>query len=429
MVTAAAAVDPWWRALRWHVAGLLCLVTAINYVDRQALSVAAPEILREFGLSRTEYGWIVYGFLLAYACGQLLTGPVIDRLGTRRAFSLAVIAWSIAAMLHAFGRGFVSFLGLRALLGITESANFPAALKAVAEWFPAAERAMATGIITAGVGIGAILAPPLIGLLIHAFGWPYAFLLPGAVGLLWVWVWLRLYALPERHPTISPGERALILHGRSTSTERARRLPWRQLLRYRVVWGLVLARAVGDGAFYFFASWLPIYLAEARGFNILDIAMFAWIPFLAADIGSLSGGWLGGRLIRGGLSVDASRKIVIWTGALLVPTALLAVYVRSPYLAILLISASLFAIQVKSSSLFALPADLFAPCYVATVWGLSGAAGSLTAAHFQPLVGWLVDNFSYEPVFVIISSMHIVSAVFVMVLVKRVQPVTIDPDQ
>ena len=197
------------HAMRWRIAILLCLVTAISYVDRQALSVAAPVVRDEFHLTNTQYGWIAYAFLMAYALGQLVLGPLIDRLGTRRSFTLAVVWWSVAAMLHALGRGFVSFFALRALLGVTEAVNFPAALKAVAEWFPKHERSLATGIVTAGTGIGAIVAPPLVGLLIHFYGWQAAFLVPGAVGFLWVIAWKRWFHPPEIHPTITPAERVV----------------------------------------------------------------------------------------------------------------------------------------------------------------------------------------------------------------------------
>jgi ACS family hexuronate transporter-like MFS transporter len=410
---------PHLHAQRWRVALMLCLVTAISYVDRQALSVAAPVIREEFSLSNTDYGWITYAFLMTYAFGQLLLGPLVDRLGTKRSFRLAVIWWSVAAMLHALGKGFASFFVFRAFLGLTEAVNFPAALKAVAEWFPKQERSLATGFVTAGTGLGAILAPPLVGVLIHWFGWQAAFIVPGAVGFLWVIAWQRMYALPESHPRIEPAERDYILAGR-TNAAPAPRGRWRDYLRYRETWGLILARFTGDGAFYFFAFWLPNYLHSERGFDIVKIAWVAALPFVAADLGALFGGWLGGRLIASGQSLDAARKRVIWLGALLVPVALPAVYAESAYVAVLLVSASLFAIQIKSSSLFAVPTDLFPPRDVASVWGLSGAAGSLAAAFAQPLIGWIIDTYSYEPVFVIVSLMHLVSAACVSLLIPRI---------
>jgi ACS family hexuronate transporter-like MFS transporter len=416
---------PHLQALRWRIAALLCLVTAIGYVDRQALSVAAPVIRESFHFSNTQYGWITYAFLMTYALGQAGLGPWIDRTGTRRSLSLAVAWWSVVAMLHAVGRGFVGFFSLRALLGLTESVNLPAALKAVAEWFPQSERSLATGIVTAGIGIGAIVAPPVIGLLIHFWGWQAAFLVPGAAGFLWALAWNRLYELPERHVRITTAEREYIAAGRTPEPDAAAGPGrWREYLRHRETWGLILARFTGDGAFYFFAFWLPNYLHSQRGFDIVKIAWVAAIPFVAADVGALFGGWLGGRLLAQGISLDAARKRVIWLGALLVPAAVPAVFVESPLIAVLLVSVALFAIQVKASSLFAVPADLFPARDVASVWGLTGAAGSIAAAFAQPLIGWIIDQYSYTPVFVIVSAMHIVSALAVMWLIPRIAPLT-----
>ena len=407
-------------AVRWRIAIMLCLITTINYVDRQVFSVAAPVLMEEFSLSNTEYGWITSGFLFAYAIGQLLTGPVIDRLGTKRAFRLAVIAWSLAGIAHAFGRGFLSFFTFRSLLGLSEAANFPAALKAVAEWFPRAERSMAVGILAVGPGLGAMITPPLVGLIIETLGWRVAFIIPGAIGLVWLWWWQRYFHSPERHPDISAQERQLILTGRDRAEPSVKR-PWYWVLRHREIWGLVLSRFVGDGAFYFFVFWLPLYLSSARGFNIMEIALFAWIPFLALDFGSLAGGWFGQRLIRGGMSLDRSRKIVIWIEALLVPVALPAVTADSAATAIALIAAAMFAMQFKASSLFTLPADLFPARDVGTVWGLFGAIGSFGAMAFNAVVGWTIDHFSYQPVFAAVAVMHILSAAMISLFIPQVR--------
>jgi len=446
-------------AVRWQIAILLCLITTINYVDRQAFAVAGPVIVEEFGLSNTEFGAITSGFLFAYAIGQMIVGPIIDRLGTKRSFRFAVIAWSIAGMAHAFGRGFWGFFSLRALLGFTESMNFPAAIKAVAEWFPRAERSMAVGIVTIGPGLGALISPPLLGWLITAFGWQWAFIVPGVAGFVWLVIWQARFESPERHPHLSDAERALIFADRAaeadteTETERepvgqgaqpaaqnakpggktakpagtnakpAGKNNLRDALRYfryREVWGLMLSRFVSDGAFYFFVAWLPLYLAQERDFDIRAIAMSAWIPFLAADLGSLFGGWLGTRLIRNGMSVDASRKWVMWIAALLVPCALPAVMVESPVVAIALIGVAMFAIQMKASSLFTMPADLFPARDVATIWGLFGAVGSFGGMLFVATAGWVSEHYSYTPIFAAAGLMHIVSAAIVMLLIPKI---------
>jgi len=440
---------PWWTQKRWWVAIMLCAVTMIGYVDRLALSVAAPLIRTEFGLSNEQYGFITFAFLATYAVGQLLLGPVIDRLGSKRSLSLAVLWWSLASCVHAFARGVGGFFAARAFLGITEAVNLPAAYKVVAEWFPRAERSMASGFITAGIGLGAIIAPPLIGLLIGVFdqlhakgaspmhGWQAAFIVPGLLGLGWVWIWNRHFHLPEDDPTLGADERVLVLADRpAAEVITSKRRPFAAELRayfaslaywfrYRETWGLALARFTGDGAFYFLAFWIPNYLSDVRGFGLKEIAWAAAIPFVFADLGALAGGYAGQRLVRSGWSVDASRKAMIWVGALLVPLALPAVYVDSAALAVLLMGLGIFGIQVKSATLFAMPADIFPPAAVATVWGASGAAGSLAAAFSQPVIGWTIDQYSYEPVFVAVALMHIVSALCVMGLVRRIEPVVL----
>ena len=407
--------------MRWRIALMLCLITTINYLDRQALSIAAPSLMEEFSISNTQYGWITSAFLFTYALGQLLCGPIIDRLGTKRGFNLAVVVWSIAGILHVLGRGFVSFFSLRGLLGFGEAANFPAALKAIAEWFPRAERSMAVGILTVGPGLGAVLSPPLLGFIIYALGWQAAFIIPGLLGFVWLWWWQRMYHPPEAHPNLDRRELELILSGREESTEGSVRPRLRDLLGYREVWGLMLSRFVSDGAFYFFVFWVPLYLASERGFNIIEIGLFAWIPFLAADVGSVAGGWSGQDLIRRGMSVNAARKWVIWVGALLVPLALPAVMVDSPVLAIALIGGAMFAIQFKASSLFTLPADLFPARDVATVWGLYGAVGSFGGMAFNAMVGWTIDHYSYLPVFAAVAVMHIVSAAIINAFIPRIE--------
>jgi len=409
--------------IRWQIAILLCLITTINYLDRQALAVAAPLIVEKFNLSNTQFGAISSAFLFAYAIGQMIVGPIVDRLGTKRSFRFAVIAWSIAGILHATGRGFWSFFSLRALLGLTEAMNFPAAVKAVAEWFPKAERSLAVGIVTVGPGLGALISPPLLGWLIVTYGWQSAFVVPGVAGFIWLWIWQRFYATPDLHPKISGAERALILQDREPESISDETIAWygfMRFLRYREVWGLMTSRLVSDGAFYFFVAWLPLYLAQERGFNIRDIALSAWVPFLAADLGSLFGGWLGTQLIRRGMTVNASRKTVIWFGALLVPCALPAVAVESAYVAIGLIGVAMFAIQVKASSLFTVPADLFPSRDVATIWGLFGAVGSFGGMLFIAGAGWVSEHFSYTPIFAAVAMMHIVSALLVMWLIPNI---------
>ncbi len=413
------------KNIRWWIAGTIFLATTINYIDRQALSVAAPVIREDLGLSNEDYGWIVSAFLLAYAIMQIVSGRLIDILGTKKGFTLAVIWWSIANMLHAFGKGMMSLGIFRFLLGIGEAGNYPAAMKAISEWFPKEERTKAVGILNMGPGLGAIIAPPLMAWLILTVGWKMAFVVTGSLGFFWLLLWRWVYFEPDGHPRISKEELALIRGGQEKE-EQTEKLPWLSYFKYKEVWGLALSRFVSDGAFYFFVFWLPSWLADVKGFSLIEIGMFAWIPFLLSDIGSFVGGWTGGKLMERGWTLDASRKIIIWIGAILVVPVLGCLYIESPYWAIALISFSLFATQFKQSALFTLPIDLFSKKDAASVWGISGSAGSFGAMLFTPIIGWLVDTISYSPVFVIVAFLHILSALMVMIFIPKIKRINLN---
>ena len=395
-------------ALRWRIAILLAVITTINYIDRSVFGVVAPMIRLQFDIGDADYGLITSGFLLAYGIGQLISGPLIDRLGTKRAFSLAAVFWSVATILHALGRGLWSFFALRILLGLAEAANFPAASKAVAQWFPANERSTAVAIFMLGAGLGAIITPPLTVWTLQTLGWQWAFIIPGSLGLIWVFLWQRWYHLPETHPTIEPTEKALILEQRSNQQSQG---SWTALLSYREFWGILIARVVSDFPFYFFLFWLPQYLIDVRGFDLRSIAMFAWLPWVAADLGALTGGSLSSALVTRGYTINRARKTVIWLGAVLVALAVIpAYYTASSALALALICFGLFAIQVKGSVFFTLPTDLFPADRVATVWGVFGAVGSLGGSILGLLAGYLIQEAGYESVFLMIASLHMMTA-------------------
>ncbi len=404
---------------RYVIAALLFAAATINYIDRQSISIAERELKREFGFTPQQYGDILSWFFLAYAIGQIATGWVVDRIGAKKGFTIAVACWSIANMAHAFGVGVRSFSAMRFGLGLFEAANYPAALKAISEWFPKAERSTAVGLVNAGVGFGAIVAGPFVAWLIVTSGWRGASLLTGALGLFWLLFWLALYDSPDRHPSVSDAERLIINAGSEAPEPGERSTIW-SLLQRRVTWGLMLSRFLGDGAFYFFAAWLPKYLGDVRGLSLTEIGWMVAIPFIAADIGSVVGGFAGTALIRRGFSIDASRKLLMWAGALLVPVSLLALRAESAVAALLWIGVGMFGIQVKSSSLFTVPADIFKPRDIGLAWGLSGAAGSYGGSLFTPLVGYLVTHYSYTPVFWIVSSMHIFSCLVVMWLLPNI---------
>ena len=413
------------RTFRWWIVGLILLATTINYIDRQAISVAAPLIKQEFGMTNEDYSWVVTAFLLAYALMQVGAGSIIDRIGVKRGFSVAIIWWSVANMLHVLGRGMGSFAGMRFLLGLGEAGNFPAAMKAIAEWFPTTERSKAVGILNMGPGLGAVIAPPLIAWLILGIGWRGAFVVTGLFGLVWLVLWHFFYESPERNRWLSDAERSHILSHLAAQGLSQPPLLWKQYFGYSQMWGVALCRFCSDGVFYFFTFWLPSYLAQEKGFNLVQIGAFAWIPFLANDLGSIAGGWLGSTLMHRGWSLNGSRKAVMWLGAVLVVPVMACQYAEAAWVAIALIALAMFGTQIKAASVFALPVDLFAAKDAATAWGISGSAGSFGAMLFTPLIGWLADHAGYSPIFWIVAFLHVISALFVMWLVPKVEMVEV----
>ncbi len=408
----------YWKGTRWWIIGTIFIATTINYIDRQALSVAAPFIKEDLGITNEQYGWIVSSFLLSYAIMQVLSGSIVDRIGIKNGFSFAVVWWSVASVAHALGRGFYSFVGLRFLLGVGEAANFPTAMKAIARWFPEKERTKATGILNMGPGLGAVIAPPLMAFLIYSVGWRMAFVITGLIGFLWLFLWQKVYYEPEVHPKLSPEERTQLPKIQETLI--SEKLDWKSYLSNRELWGLSLARFVSDGSFYFFIFWLPSFLVDMKGFDLKAIGLFAWIPFLAADIGSVAGGWSGSWLMNRGMSLDASRKLIMWIGAIFVLPVLLCLYTDSATASIAFISLALFSTQFKQSSMFTLPVDMFRAKDVGTIWGITGSAGSFGAMLFTPVIGWLIDNISYVPVFVIVSLLHILSVMIIHIFIPSI---------
>ncbi len=404
--------------VRWRIAILLAVITTINYVDRSVFGVVAPVVRELFAIGDADYALITSGFLFAYGIGQLAAGPVIDRIGTRQAFGIAALLWSLATILHALGRGVWSFFALRITLGVTEAANFPAATKAVAQWFPARERSTAVGIFMLGAGLGAIITPPATVWIMESLGWRWAFVIPGTLGILWVLLWYRWFRLPEEHPGIGTKERSMILAERALQTSES---GWTTVLERREFWGLIVSRAISDFPFYFFLFWLPQYLIDARGFDLRGIAMFAWLPWVAADLGALAGGFLSSWLVQRGRTIDFARKAVIWLGATLVLLAIPAISGSSSAVALSLICIGLFSIQLKQAVFYTLPSDLFPAAKVASVWGAFGAAGSLGGSALGIVAGWLIASSGYEFVFLLIAALHLVSALVVQLTVPEIR--------
>ncbi len=423
------------RGLRWWIVGLVFLATLINYIDRLTISVLAPVITRDLGLTNTEFGGIITWFLLAYTISQGLSGKLYDRVGTRLGFVFSIIVWSLAAMAHAFARGLTSLSVFRFILGLGEAGNWPGAAKTVAEWFPIRERAFGMAIFNSGAAIGSIVAPPLIVWLSLTYGWQTTFIVTGSLGFFWLVLWLFFYQTPERHPWLRTDERTLILEGQRVddATEAtdtgAESVRWRDLLRYKQVWAIVLARFLTDPIWWLYISWLPKYLADARGFSLAKIGLFAWVPYVAADAGSLSGGWLSGYLIGRGWSVDRARKAVILAAALLMPAGIFAAFAEDAMVALVLIGVVLFGFQVWINNVQTLPSDFFSDKAVASVAGLGGTGAGIGSMIFIFGTGWVVDHFSYVPVLVTAGLLAPIGTAVLFVLagpIKRValkQPV------
>jgi ACS family hexuronate transporter-like MFS transporter len=394
------------RGLRWWIIGLVFLATLINYIDRLTLSVLAPVITKDLGLSNTAFGGIVAWFLLAYTISQSVSGKLYDRIGTRLGFMVSIVVWSVAAMAHAFARGVASLSVCRFVLGLGEAGNWPGAAKAIAEWFPIRQRAFAMAIFNSGAALGSVVAPPLIVFLQIKYGWQTTFIVTGTLGFIWLALWWLFYQTPDQHPWLTDREYHAIREGQRFAGARERVAEtgdaprWRDLLRYRQVWAIVLARFLTDPVWWLYITWLPLYLANARGFSLIEIGLFAWVPYVAADAGSLLGGWLSGFLIARGWTVDRARKAVIVVAALLMPAGVVAAFVTDPMVALALIGVVLFGFQAWINNVQTLPSDFFSARAVASVAGLGGTAAGIGSMIFVFTTGWVVDHFSYTPILV-----------------------------
>ena len=418
------------RGLRWWIVGLIFLATLINYVDRLTISVLAPVITHDLGLTNTEFGGIITWFLLAYTISQGLSGKLYDRIGTKRGFVCSIVLWSVAAIAHAFARGLASLSAFRFVLGFGEAGNWPGAAKTVAEWFPIRERAFGMAIFNSGAAIGSVVAPPLIVWLSLTYGWRTTFIVTGSLGFVWLVLWLVFFETPEQHQWLSDTERRLIREGQQDSsaavnlgTEPATPLRWSELLRYRQVWAIVLSRFLTDPVWWLYISWLPKYLADARGFSLVKIGLFAWVPYVAADAGSLSGGWLSGYLIAHGWSVDRSRKLVIAIAACLMPAGILAAFAHDAMVALVLIGVVLFGFQVWINNVQTLPSDFFPDKAVASVAGLGGTGAGIGSMIFVFGTGWVVDHFSYVPVLVVAGLLAPLGTLVLFALCGRIERV------
>lgn len=411
--------------LRWTICALLFIGSTVNYVDRGTIAILAPYLQKSFHWTEADYGWIVFAFELAYTIGMIIAGGVIDWLGTRLGYAISMAWWSVAAASHALAHSVFEFGMARFALGIGEAGNFPSAIKAVSEWFPKHERALATGIFNSGTNIGAVAAYPIVGWIFLRWGWQAAFYATGAGGAIAFILWMLFYRVPGRHPWITSAELDLI-NAPEPDAEPASegRIPWARILGYRQAWGFFIGKFLTDPIWWFYIFWLPKYLVQARGFSMHTLELFGMIPFLGASVGSVAGGWFSGFLMRRGWSVNAGRKTAMAVCAFSMPTGIAAVFAHSPWLALGLITVSTSAHQGWSANLFTLASDMFPKNDVAAVVGIGGAAGAIGGMIIAPFAGYILQWFhSYIPLFIIAGIMHPIALAVLQVLVPKIKQV------
>ena len=412
------------ESIRWRFAFLISLAIAISYFDRQTLPVAINAIQREIPVTNTQFSQLQAYFLVAYAIMYAAGGKLIDALGTRVGFAWIMLGWSAACASHGLAQNFGMLAASRLLLGGGEGGGFPAATKAVSEWFPTRERSTAMGIINAGTAIGAVVAPPLIALIVTGWNWRWVFALSGLMGLVWTLFWWIRYRPPQSHARLGAAERAAIAEVlEEPETGKTPPGEWLRLLGYKQAWGLVCAKFLSDAAWYFYLFWLPKYLYDARGFDIHKVGAFAWIPYACSGAGSLCGGWFSSELIRRGHSLNVARKVALGVSAAMMPCILFLTHAPVS-LAIVLFSIAFFGQQWWSTLIMILPADLFPRRSVGSVAGMVGFGGAMGGAVFGLVAGYLLDHgFGYGTVFLALGTFHVLAFLTVLVSVRQVAPV------
>ena len=408
--------------LRWWIAGLLAAASALAYVDRQTLPIVLGEIEKTIPITDQQFAHLQFMFLLAYGIMSAGGGKITDMLGARWGYVVFIVWWSAANVMQ----GTVSSVyGLGAglfLLGIGEGGCFPAASKAISEWFPAKERSIAFGMFNAGSGLGATFAPPFIAAIVLSFNWRWVFFITGAIGFIWALVWTRLYYPPERHKRITEAEHSFLKEALSIPAGAARRISWTDLFRYRQTWGLVGAKVLSDSAWFFLISWLPKYLFDVRHLNTKAIGYYAWIPYAWAAFGSLLGGWLSSYLIRRRFSVDASRKICLGISAACMPVSLL-ITVSPLTITIVFFSLAMLSHQFWSTIIYSAVTDIFPTRVVGSVSGLLGAVGAFGGMLFNLLAGLLLATYhSYTLIFMILGLLHPLSLIIILLVVRKIEP-------
>jgi len=374
---------------RWRIVILLFFASTINYIDRQVFGILAPQLQHQFGWSESDYGFMIMSFQAAYAIGLISMGTLLDKVGTRLGFIISITLWSLAGMTHAFARTVFSFSLARFALGIGESANFPAAIKTVAEWFPKKERALATGVFNSGPNLGAILTPLLVPLIALKWGWQSAFIITGALGFIWLLFWIPMYRKPELETRLSETERSYILQ--DELEPETKKIPWKKLISYRQTWGICLARFVTDPIWWFFLYWLPKFLNSRFHIDLTNIGLPMIVIYLVSIGGSIFGGWWSSRLIIRGKNPLKARKQTILLLALLVIPIFFASISSSLWISVALISMATFAHQGYAANIFTIVSDIYPKNAVGSVVGLSGFAGAIGGILFSAAVGLILE--------------------------------------
>jgi ACS family hexuronate transporter-like MFS transporter len=409
---------------RWRIAILASASIAISYLDRQTLPVAIHAIEKDIPLSNLQFSYLQSAFLLAYAFMYAGGGKLADMLGTRRGFAAIMIFWSLACASHSIATSFAMLAVSRLLLGMGEGGGFPAASRVVAEWFSSGERATAMGIINAGTAVGGIVAAPLIALILIYFSWRWIFVFTGALGLLWTVWWLQSYFSPKENP--SPSERGSRQPATAaTAPQSTAAVRWMDLLRVREAWGLLTAKFLSDAAWYFYLFWLPKYLYDARGFDVKAVGLFAWMPYAAAGIGCLLGGWFSSYLVHRQFSLSTARKLALGLSACVMPIIIAVPHVSVSW-AIAIFSLAYFGQQSWSTLVMVLPTDLFPQSAVGSVAGLVGFGGAMGGIAFGQVVGYLLDHgYGYGIVFALAGTFHIAAFTIILATVPSVHPLNL----
>ena len=408
---------------RWVICALLFFATTINYVDRQVLGILATDdaFKAQIGWNEAEYGFVNTAFQAAYAIGLLVVGGLMDRFGTRKGFSFAMIFWSVASMCHSFARSAFGFGAARFALGLGEAGNFPAAIKTVAEWFPKKERALATGIFNSGSNIGAILAPLSVPFIAVNYGWQWAFVITGALGFIWLGFWLNVYRKPEEHPKLSPAELAYI---QSDNEKPLPKIAWARLLPHRQTWAFAIGKFLTDPIWWVYLFWLPKFLNSKFGLNILQLGLPLIVIYVIADFGSIGGGWLSSGLIKRGWTVNAARKTTMLVCAFLVIPIVYASITDNLWVSVVLIGIAAAAHQGWSANIFTLASDMFPKQAVGSVVGIGGMAGSIGGMIIASTVGLILEyTHSYYSVFVIAGAAYLTALLIIQLLAPKLEQV------